>query len=309
MKFSRWILNNWVKIALSVATLIYLPFAYMLIGDTEACAPVVATDREFWEFYYRYLACRPINELGDTLAGFFAPLAFLWLAGAVYIQSQELSAQREELNETQELMKQQLVVAQEQVKETRASTNLFEKQTAILVAEHEKRLQDASNKEFDEDLNLFFSQLKGLKDGLRLTVYYFLNDFQVGPEHQQLYSTQSTAVFTASYSFPTIEHSIETLVIRLQGLRSNLGIRHDGPAIEYYVNSRTDFYVILAALRRLVNRIPGLSSDYKIRAKAYRIEFAFHTLEGFLNAIDEEYRLFERQLGTPVLPTLGATEV
>ncbi|CUX69352.1 MULTISPECIES: hypothetical protein [Agrobacterium] len=305
MKFLRWMWDNWVKIALSVATLIYLPFAFMLIGDTEACAPAVASDREFWEFYYRYLACRPVNEVGDTLAGFFAPLAFLWLAGAVYIQSQELSAQREELNETQELMKQQLIVAQEQVKETRASTSLFEKQTAILVAEHEKRLQDASNKEFDEDLNLFFSQLKGLADGLRLTVYYFHDDFQVGPEHQQLYSAQSTGVFTAAYSFPTIEHSIDTFVIRLQGLNSNFGIRHDGPAIEYYANSRTDFYVILEALKRLVDRIPDLSPDYKIRAKAYRVEFTFHTLEGFLNAIDEEYRRFERQLGTYVFPASG----
>lgn len=37
------------------------------------------------------------SELGDTLAGIFAPLAFVWLAGTVFIQSQELRAQREEL--------------------------------------------------------------------------------------------------------------------------------------------------------------------------------------------------------------------
>ena len=41
--------------------------------------------------------CMTANETGDFLAGFFAPLAFLWLAAAVFIQSRELREQRREL--------------------------------------------------------------------------------------------------------------------------------------------------------------------------------------------------------------------
>ncbi len=37
------------------------------------------------------------NELGDTLAGFAGALAFVWLITTVWLQAQELSAQRQEL--------------------------------------------------------------------------------------------------------------------------------------------------------------------------------------------------------------------
>jgi hypothetical protein len=39
----------------------------------------------------------PLGEIGDPLAGIFAPLAFLWLVAAVLVQSQELQEQRKEL--------------------------------------------------------------------------------------------------------------------------------------------------------------------------------------------------------------------
>jgi hypothetical protein len=106
---------------------------------------VFIRDHWFHGFWDRYLACRSINELGDALAGAFAPVAFIWLAGTVFIQSQELQAQRQELDETQEVMREQLEVSREQVKETKASTKLFERQTAILEHEHNLREQAASD--------------------------------------------------------------------------------------------------------------------------------------------------------------------
>ena len=45
------------------------------------------------------LASKP-NELGDFLAGAFAPVAFGWLVAAVILQAQELRAQRQELIHT-----------------------------------------------------------------------------------------------------------------------------------------------------------------------------------------------------------------
>ncbi len=38
-----------------------------------------------------------LNNLGDFLAGVFAPIAFIWVAVAVFIQSRELSLQRDEM--------------------------------------------------------------------------------------------------------------------------------------------------------------------------------------------------------------------
>lgn len=43
------------------------------------------------------LWCGKLNELGDFLAGFFTPLAFLWLVVGYFLQKEELSLQNEEL--------------------------------------------------------------------------------------------------------------------------------------------------------------------------------------------------------------------
>lgn len=42
----------------------------------------------------------PANEMGDFLAGAAAPLAFLWLVVAVFLQKEELSLQRAELQQS-----------------------------------------------------------------------------------------------------------------------------------------------------------------------------------------------------------------
>jgi len=133
-----------VLVAFSLA---YIGIYYLLMRETEACDPQKFFIRNHWfhGFWDQYLACRSINELGDALAGAFAPVAFIWLAGTVFIQSQELQAQRQELDETQEVMREQLEVSREQVKETKASTKLFERQTAVLEYEHNLREQAASD--------------------------------------------------------------------------------------------------------------------------------------------------------------------
>ena len=44
--------------------------------------------------------CGKLNELGDFLAGFFTPLAFLWLVVGYFLQKDEFQLQREELGRT-----------------------------------------------------------------------------------------------------------------------------------------------------------------------------------------------------------------
>ena len=81
------------------------------------------------------------NELGDFLAGGFAPLAFVWLAGAVFIQSQELAAQRQELKLTRDTLKAQ-------TKEIEETTRYIGMQTEILANEQEQRNAAEAHNDF-----------------------------------------------------------------------------------------------------------------------------------------------------------------
>lgn len=140
---------------------LYLFGYYFLMRETQVCEPAVNVVNRvhlFLGFWDQYFTCRTINELGDALAGAFAPVAFIWLAGAVQIQSQELAAQREELSETRDVMREQLEVARAQVQETRASTELFRKQTDISVREHQLREEAVADAAVESAIELLPQQ-------------------------------------------------------------------------------------------------------------------------------------------------------
>ncbi len=101
------------------------------------------------------LACLTSNEIGDFLAGAFAPLAFIWLAFAVFIQARELKAQREELSLTRAEMKLSREVAEDakeatraQAEEARRSGDYFKKQTEILEYENLLRQQSEARRDY-----------------------------------------------------------------------------------------------------------------------------------------------------------------
>lgn len=56
--------------------------------------------------YSRFLSSSP-NEMGDTLAGIFASLAFIWIVVTVFLQSAELREQRAEIAKTNDHMSAQ----------------------------------------------------------------------------------------------------------------------------------------------------------------------------------------------------------
>lgn len=142
---------------LSGITIGYFAIYYLLIAETQACAGVPIQSHWFHGFWDRYLGCRSVNELGDALAGAFAPVAFLWLAGAVFIQSKELEAQREELNETQEVMR-------EQVEEMRASTALLRQQTEAMQKDQLRKDQELADQEFNAEIEMTLQLIKDLRE-------------------------------------------------------------------------------------------------------------------------------------------------
>lgn len=86
---------------------------------------------------WKALLSAPPNELGDFLAGAFAPLAFLWLALTVWLQSRELRLQRRELQQNGEALRLQAEELRNSVEQLRKQTDLL--QTNAQTREREKR--------------------------------------------------------------------------------------------------------------------------------------------------------------------------
>ncbi|WP_306027294.1 hypothetical protein [Stappia sp. MMSF_3263] len=113
------------------------------------------------------IGCLEANEAGDYLAGFFAPLAFLWLAAAVFIQSSELREQRRELALTRnefalnrQVATEQAEAAKAQADAARKAAEMAAEQTSILRDEYESRLQYRA-------LEMFQIKLKAAENALR----------------------------------------------------------------------------------------------------------------------------------------------
>lgn len=83
--------------------------------------------------------CLALNEWGDYAAGAFAPLAFMWLVVAVFIQSRELAEQRGELQLTRLEFESNREVMKAQVDEARRQAELVKDQIDMLRAAEQDR--------------------------------------------------------------------------------------------------------------------------------------------------------------------------
>lgn len=88
-----------------------------------------------------------LSKWGGYAQGIFAPLAFFWLMLAVFLQSQELRAQREELQLTRAELEAQRDVMSAQADEAR-------KQAASMEAQTELLLRGTTDEEFQTHLRL-----------------------------------------------------------------------------------------------------------------------------------------------------------
>lgn len=96
-----------------------------------------------WYFVTAEVYLSKANEMGDFLAGVFAPLAFLWLIAAVFLQKSELIAQRKELKEAR-------AVALQHVEEARRNAAFIGEQTKILSAQRIQAEQDYADRQIDQ---------------------------------------------------------------------------------------------------------------------------------------------------------------
>lgn len=133
--------TNWTLWAVGIGSGVWLLVAAILFAIAEPCA------KSATGFWAARVACLPPNEMGDFLAGVFAPLAFLWLIAAVFLQKSELAAQRQELRESRE-------VAAQHVVEARRNAQFIGEQTNILTAQRNQAERDIADREVDEYTHL-----------------------------------------------------------------------------------------------------------------------------------------------------------
>ena len=87
------------------------------------------------------------NEVGDYLAGAFAPLAFSWLVVAVFLQREELQAQRKELEQNREALLLQANELKNSVEQLARQTEIF---SASHASEQERSVQEEIERKLDQ---------------------------------------------------------------------------------------------------------------------------------------------------------------
>lgn len=128
-----WLTGGWLAVLVA------------LVAASEPCDALAS----YWRPDSRYLACLQANEVGDFLAGAFAPLAFLWLIATVVIQARELRAQRQELQLTRREFQANRKVAEAQATEAKRQAEFIGKQTDLLRDEQILNREMRADKEFD----------------------------------------------------------------------------------------------------------------------------------------------------------------
>lgn len=117
--------------AAAISSLVWMGVLFFLISASQVCPTQGGSEPK--TAIGMYFACKSINEIGDFLAGSFAPLAFIWLVLAVVIQSIELKEQRNELALTRRA--QQIMQEEASLTRTALEAQLSEARMAIKVSE------------------------------------------------------------------------------------------------------------------------------------------------------------------------------
>lgn len=155
---------SWWLVAAIVLTAVYLGVIWY-IGNISA--EVKACPKSTWSAITS--GCLALNELGDFLAGAFAPLAFIWLAAAVLIQSQELKEQRKELRLTRESMEDNREVMRAQADEARKQAEYIGQQTKLMEDDQRSRKDDEHTRNFEAAVGQIVALLKTHRAAIRFS--------------------------------------------------------------------------------------------------------------------------------------------
>lgn len=138
-----------------VASAVWIAASLVLLKNTNTCSEtataVAITEIDTW------LTCRNANEIGDFLAGVFAPLAFILLAATVWMQSSELQAQREELRLARAEAEGTRKALEAQAEESKKNVELIARQTIVLEHQAAQESQKEADYAFDQYVDILNS--------------------------------------------------------------------------------------------------------------------------------------------------------
>lgn len=137
-KPSRWRIR--IAWGLGVVALVYLAVASFMFWNASTCISTYV-DQSTWARLWAGLTCMTANEMGDMLAGMFAPLAFLGLIIAILLQGQDLELQRKDMARTRGVMDEQRKEAAASAKALRAQANAA-RRTAVFMGEQAQTLKE-----------------------------------------------------------------------------------------------------------------------------------------------------------------------
>ncbi|MGO7043312.1 hypothetical protein ACCS60_33790 [Rhizobium acaciae] len=109
-------------------------------------------------------SCLTASEWGDFLAGVFAPVAFFWLVVTVWIQSDELREQRNELALTRREFELNRSVMEEEAQAARSQAGYLATQTALLDDESKARKREANLNSFVVLMSRYVEHSREVRD-------------------------------------------------------------------------------------------------------------------------------------------------
>ncbi|ATF17187.1 hypothetical protein PhaeoP128_00527 [Phaeobacter gallaeciensis] len=139
--------------------------AFLAIVIALALLPQFTSDGG-WQLRGWALITSPPNEIGDTFAGVAGVLAFLWIIVTVWLQSQELAAQRQELAATRSELKLAREAQEQQVV-------VMKEQADVFRHEQRNRKELEAEKLFNEKMRSLIAEIK--ETGLKGTNWAFSN--------------------------------------------------------------------------------------------------------------------------------------
>lgn len=203
-----------------------------------------------------FLSSRP-NEIGDTLAGFAGALAFVWIVVTVWLQSQELAAQRRELRETRLEVGAQRV-ANEKMAEALSSQASVE----------ERRLQYETEARYDlladevaEMLRLLLLSFKRHEEEWHVKANRAIGS---GPATWQFVSRGDAGIPTRVFLAQQVEH--------LSWIETRLQDASERDLIQTKPHQEDRYDRLVAAIDRIISISEDGSEACRERIKVWQIE-------------------------------------
>ncbi|NGN40264.1 hypothetical protein G6N74_04245 [Mesorhizobium sp. CGMCC 1.15528] len=266
--------NFIIQITFAISVLWLAFFIWLLIG-AEKCSGVVAP---WWDIRAQFLSCKGANEVGDFLAGAFAPVAFIWLAAAVFMQRSELRAQLEELASTRAAL-------EAQTDEARKQAEFLGIQSAILQAQEAERKREQADEEFDEATKALIIWVENTLPST-LVVYVWS-----GPlEFSRAETTDLAPLFVRRSVLGSDVEWVRSFANCLHSaVMSYDTFREDGALSE-----RNNLNVSIREINQLIglfdeigSMVPGLSAPHRRKYESYDFVLAKERLEKFIQGCGE----------------------